>query len=111
MTAILKIFPFLASLPFDLSDIILITNKQSGLIEAMRRVPQSNITNQQLIPLSSLEWAKLVSLFPELINDKFVGQSPSIKQQSNVLLANWQKNMIENVKGIKGTKGIFLFII
>uniref|UniRef100_A0A915NS14 Uncharacterized protein n=1 Tax=Meloidogyne floridensis TaxID=298350 RepID=A0A915NS14_9BILA len=45
-----------ASLPFDLSDIILITNKQSGLIEAMRRVPQSNITNQQLIPLSSLEW-------------------------------------------------------
>jgi len=111
MTAILKIFPFLASLPFDLSDIILITNKQSGLIEAMRRVPQSNITNQQLFPLSSLEWAKLVSLFPELINDKFVGQSPSIKQQSNVLLANWQKNMIENVKGIKGTKGIFLFII
>uniref|UniRef100_A0A914MVW0 Potassium channel domain-containing protein n=1 Tax=Meloidogyne incognita TaxID=6306 RepID=A0A914MVW0_MELIC len=93
-----------ASLPFDLSDIILITNKQSGLIEAMRRVPQSNITNQQLIPLSSHEWAKLVSLFPELINDKFVGQSSSIKQQSNVLLAKWQKNMIENVKGIKGTK-------
>ncbi|CAK5096091.1 unnamed protein product [Meloidogyne enterolobii] len=100
-----------ASLPFDLSDIILITNKQSGLIEAMRRVPQSHITNQQLIPLSSHEWAKLVSLFPELINDKFVGQGSSIKQQSSVLLSNWQKNMIENVKGIKGIKGILRFNI